>query len=795
MTTARADAPTDGTLSAAPTTAANGVAEVPDDAATAADRTIDAPVMERESARALMHAVRSYLPEPQALSVRSAMQFAAQCHAGQKRESGEDFVEHPIAVTAELAKLSLPADIISAGLLHDTVEDCDVETDEIRQRFGETVARLVDGVTKLTHIDLQLNNNGAPTQRSKRRHADQRERRRIESLRKMFATAGDDARVLLIKLADRMHNMETLGHLQPDRRTKIARETIEIYAPLADRLGMNDIKWRMEDAAFHHLNPAQYTAISRLVNRTRRDREQYAKLAVQKLTDAVVNQAGIPAAISGRAKHLYSIFRKKQRYESAGRSFDDIYDLIALRVITDNDRDCYPALSVVHGLWESIPNAFDDYISRPKNNGYKSIHTTVRGPGNQPLEVQIRSKEMHQLAEEGVAAHWAYKDGEPNPNIADSFARTMSWLKELVEIEGAADDSAEFIDAVEGEILQVEQIQVYTPAGDVIELPHGATPLDFAYRIHTELGHQTVGAIVNGKLVRLDSQLRPGDTVEIRKSKAPKGPSLDWRDPNQGYLMTESARAKVRHWFGRQERETAVQHGKHQLKRVVDQLRRMGQVLTQAQIAELLQYESVDELVLELGRSHEQVSTVVRGVADATGKATEQESPATSSETRDAPPPPESQLKTKDGSHGVVVMGIPGVKVNLPKCCSPVYGEEIMGFLTRGKGVTAHLTTCKNLKNIDEPDRLVDLEWGHRDEFLPVRVSINGSDRIGLINDISGILREERINVHAMRTDEGDEPGKSKMIFTIYVRDVAALARLFGKFERVRGVDHVSRVS
>ena len=740
---------------------------------------------------ALMQRVRSYLQDKDAAFVERALDVATQYHAGQERDSGEPYIVHPIGVTDELAKLKLPADVLAAGLLHDTVEDTGMTVEQIEERFGKSVARMVDGVTKLDEIDLRLDEQ-PPTGRGKRRHADQRERRRVASLRKMFATAGEDFRVLLIKLADRTNNMETLKFKKSKQsRDKTARETIEVYAPLAERLGMYDIKWRMEDQSFQHLNPEAYATMKRLVNQKRDMREEYAKRAVEILTDAVVKQAGIRASISGRAKHLYSIYQKKMRYEAQGRTFDDIHDLIALRIIVDDERSCYAALGVVHGLWEAVPGGYDDYISRPKMNGYKSIHSNVMGPNRQPLEVQIRSWAMHRFAEEGVAAHWAYKDGGPNDESADVYVRTMERLKDFLGIEGTGGDPEEFIDTVREEILDTDLVQVFTPAGDIVELPYGATPLDFAYRIHTQLGHEASGAIVNNKMVGFDTKLEQGDVIRINRT-AGKAPSLDWRDPRNGFLVTKSALAKVRQWYSRQNREASLQAGKVQMKKVIDNLKRMGYKCKPEQVAEGAGFDSVEALLIELGTSQAVVSTVVDAVVDAIDEDQRKSAPSPTIEIDTTTAPPLDKHRT---DHGIVVMGQTDSRINIPKCCSIVYGDEIIGFITRGRGITAHHVSCPNIVNASDQNLIIDLAWGHTNTRRPVRIRVEGSDRVGLVHEITGILNSERMNMHAMNTGERANPGKSVVTFTIYVDSVHELAKLFSLFDRIKGVDTVSRIS
>ncbi len=734
----------------------------------------------------LLRAVHEYLPEEEIEFVKSAYEYAYLAHDGQTRKSGEPFIVHPLMVAVRLTELRLTSDLIAAALLHDTVEDCGIPIGDIRDSFGEGVALLVDGVTKLKAIELKAIDGGS----FKRRHADDREQERIESLRKMFVTAGEDRRVLLIKLADRMHNVETLRYLKDEQQQRIARETMDIYAPLADRLGMNDWKWRLEDRAFYYLDNREYRHISGLVKRKRREREEYTHEAVKLLTEAVVDSSGINATISGRAKHLYSIARKKKRYEELGRNFNEIYDLIALRVITDNTVDCYNALGVVHGLWTMIEGTFDDYISKPKSNGYSSLHTTVWGPNNTPLEVQIRSQEMHSVAERGFAAHWAYKQGGNNQGGRDSTDRTMTWLQEMVSLFDESEESDEFIEQVD-EQLSPDRIQVFTPAGDVIELPPSATPLDFAYRIHTDLGHSTVGAVVNGKLVSLNTPLTPGDVVEIRKSRSPRGPSLDWQDTEKRYLVTNSARAKVRQWFSRQARETNVQQGRQQLKRALDQLSRMGHEVDADEIAELMGYASNDELLTDLGKTRQQPSVIVRTVV----KAIEDANPENLLAEQLAAGEREAKRAfDHDLTKGVVVMGYPSVQVNFPQCCSPVYGDTIMGYLTRGRGVSVHRDNCSNLRNIDH-DRLVGAGWGHKGSSLPARLRVEGYDRIGLIHDITGVVREERMNLHRMSSGEDVGNSSTRLDFTVYTEGSGQLVRLFERLESIQGVYHVQRIN
>ena len=521
----------------------------------------------------LLSIVDTYLPLERARFVKGSLKFAEAAHRGQRRMSGEPYIEHPIATATLLAELKMDATTIAAALMHDVVEDCGIELETLKDEFGYDVARLVDGVTKLKGIDKIA--GITPTAPDEARAA---------STRKMLVAMSEDIRVVMIKLADRLHNMRTLSHLPQARRERIAQETLDIYAPLAHRLGMSDIKWRLEDEAFRFLNPREYKAISRLINRKRVEREAYAEEAGRAVT-ARLAASGINALVLGRPKHLYSTFGKLKRYEALGRDFDEIYDLIALRIITDTVADCYSALGIVHSIWRPVQGQFDDYIASPKENLYQSLHTSVMGPEGSAMEVQIRTKEMHRLAEDGVAAHWVYKEGEEEPaRLDDKFEQKLSWLKQLIEWQREVQGDQEYLDTVKTDILR-DQVFVYTPAGEVKELPAGATPLDFAFRIHTELGLNCVGAYVNGKSVPLNTKLSNGDTVRVRKSFTDRGPSLDWLNTDLGYLTTASGLAKVRAWFRRQAKSENIERGRVQLRNAISKLYLAG---SEGELAERL---------------------------------------------------------------------------------------------------------------------------------------------------------------------------------------------------------------
>ena len=533
----------------------------------------------------LLDKAAEYLPPDKVAAVEEAYRFADEAHAGQFRKSGEPFIEHPLNTALYLADMRLDHTGLIAALLHDVVEDTSVTQDEISQRFGETVAKLVDGVTKLTQAELM--NIGSEDEPRPVQNAN--DAARAASIRKMLMTMAEDVRVVIIKLADRLHNMRTLGFMPDKRRAAIAQETLDIYAPLAHRLGMWELKWLLEDLAFQHIEPDEYRKISRMLATKREERERYIDRVVGMLEDEL-KTAGIRAQVYGRPKHIYSIHRKTQKYDSLNRTVNDINDLFALRVIVESVGDCYAALGIVHTMWRPLQGEFDDYIASPKDNMYQSLHTAVLCEDASPVEIQIRTSEMHQLAEYGVAAHWLYKEGSADDQ---SFEEKMTWLRQILEWQREVAGAEEFVEGFKTDIFQ-NQVYVYTPQGDLKELPTGATPVDFAYRIHTDVGHRCIGAKVNGKLVPLQHSLEIGDTVEIVTSKSVRGPSRDWLSENKGYLKTSHARSKVRQWFNRQERKASVQTGREVFTR---EFRRLDTTMSENEIADLMGYTSLEEFL------------------------------------------------------------------------------------------------------------------------------------------------------------------------------------------------------
>ncbi len=714
----------------------------------------------------LLEKARTYLPADRLGVIDRAYRYAADAHEGQVRRSGEPFIEHPLQTALYLADLRLDANALAAGLLHDVVEDCDVCLEEIEDEFGKEIAGLVDGVTKLTQaeVDFEEGKNGFVLRDS------DVDLQQAASLRKMLVAMASDVRVVLIKLADRLHNMRTLQALSPNRRRAIAKETLEIFAPLAHRLGIWEVKWRLEDLAFQHLNNGVYQEISGMLNAKRQEREEYIE-GVRSLLQSELDGAGVAAEVTGRPKHIYSIHKKTEKYRRQNLGVDDIHDLFALRVLVESVNDCYLALGVVHSNWRPLPGQFDDYIANPKDNLYKSLHTTVLCIDAHPVEVQIRTQEMHRLAEYGVAAHWLYKEGRTSDV---EFEEKMTWVRQLLDWQRDVNGSHEFVESFKMDIFK-NQVYVYTPKGDLKELPAGATPLDFAFRIHTDIGHRCIGAKVNGKLVALTYTLQNGDTVEIMTSKAVRGPSLDWLNPNLGYLNSNSARTKVRQWFNRQERRANIERGKDIFRR---QLRRLNLAMTDEELATVLGFSSTDEFMVALGGGETTVEQVVDRIAN-------QEIPPDSDFEKIYSVPVSSPAS------GIEVLGVGDLLTSMANCCTPILGDSIVGYITRTRGVTVHRRNCPNIIAEQETERLVPVAWSKAHELHPVRVRLEAQDRVGLLRDITSLVSEEGVNIASCVSEE--EKDVSIVSLTVYVDGISQLNRLFSKMESVRGVIGVSR--
>jgi len=721
-----------------------------------------------EAAQTLIERVGTYLPEDSTEIVGKAYLFADKCHVGQMRKSGEPYIAHPLQTALFLADLHLDTHTIVAALLHDVVEDCDVSLDEISQRFGPEVSKLVDGVTKLTRMDDKLQ----PPIEDATNLMDDAESLHAESLRKMLVSMAEDIRVVLIKLADRLHNMNTLDALPPEKRRRIAQETLDIYSPLAHRLGIWEIKWRLDDLAFRHLNEEKYREISKILASKRTEREEYIETICTRLREEL-SKFGIEAEVIGRPKGIYSTYRKMQKYEAEGKQFGDIYDLFALRVLVDETADCYKTLGVVHQTWHPIPGQFDDYIGNPKENMYQALHTNVICDGGTPLEVQIKTYELHQIAEYGVAAHWAYKEG----NSGDQrFEEKMTWLRQLLEWQREVAGTAEFIESVKQDFFH-DQVFVYTPKGRIVELTSGSTPIDFAYKIHTDLGHRCIGAKVNGKLTTLDTSLENGDTVEILNSKSDRGPSLDWLNPNRGFVRSAGARQSVRAWFRRQERGTNIERGREVIQR---ELRRFNQKVDDATLVTLFKVDSMDDLMANLGSGNIAESLLAQRLAQV-GRETEE--PLAQQR---------NELPLTGPSSGITVLGAGDLLVRIGRCCNPIPGDLIIGFITRVRGVTIHKQDCSSVQHEDEPERLVNVQWGQEKQLYPVRIIMKAYDRVGLLRDVTALVSNEGVNIASVVTGDYSDSTVT-LSLTCHTTGLDQLNKLFSKMEGVRGCISVTR--
>ncbi|MEU9083236.1 bifunctional (p)ppGpp synthetase/guanosine-3',5'-bis(diphosphate) 3'-pyrophosphohydrolase [Streptomyces sp. NPDC048357] len=734
----------------------------------------------------LLRIVRSNDPKIETSTLRQleqAYQVAERWHRGQKRKSGDPYITHPLAVTTILAELGMDPATLMAGLLHDTVEDTEYGLEDLRRDFGDAVALLVDGVTKLDRVKFG-------------------EAAQAETVRKMVVAMAKDPRVLVIKLADRLHNMRTMRYLKREKQEKKARETIEIYAPLAHRLGMNTIKWELEDLSFAILYPKMYDEIVRLVAERAPKRDEY--LAV--VTDEVMvdlRAARIKATVTGRPKHYYSVY---QKMIVRGRDFAEIYDLVGIRVLVDTVRDCYAALGTVHARWNPVPGRFKDYIAMPKFNMYQSLHTTVIGPSGKPVELQIRTFDMHRRAEYGIAAHWKYKQqtvaGTSKvrtdvPQAAKGSAgqdtvNDMAWLRQLLDWQKETEDPGEFLDSLRFDLSRNE-VFVFTPKGDVIALPAGATPVDFAYAVHTEVGHRTIGARVNGRLVPLESTLDNGDLVEVFTSKAEgAGPSRDWL----GFVKSPRARNKIRGWFSKERRDEAIEHGKDALARAMrKQNLPIQRILTGDSLVTLaheMRYPDISSLYAAIGEGHVAAQGVVQKLVAALGGEE-----AANEDIEESIPPARARSKRRSNADpGVVVKGVDDVWVKLARCCTPVPGDPIIGFVTRGSGVSVHRADCVNVDSLSQqPERMLEVEWAPtQSSVFLVAIQVEALDRSRLLSDVTRVLSDQHVNIlsAAVQTSR-DRVATSR--FTFEMGDPKHLGHVLKAVRGVEGVYDVYRVT
>lgn len=718
----------------------------------------------------ILEKIAAYQPNADINKIVRAYEFAANAHRGQERVSGEPYIVHPMHVAYILTTLHLDDETICAAFLHDVVEDTQTTLEEIEEVFGKNVMTLIDGVTKLGRIESMS-----------------KEDVKLENYRKMFLAMAKDIRVIMIKLADRLHNMRTLKYMREDKRQRIARETLEVYAPLANRLGISGIKAELEDLCLRYLEPEAYYTLVEEVKQKRRERQEFIQDAVQKIR-AQLEAAGIEAEIKGRAKHFYSIYRKMKR---DNKSINEIYDLSAVRVLVSTVKDCYGVLGVIHAMWKPIPGRFKDYIAMPKSNGYQSLHTTVMTEGD-PLEIQIRTKAMHQISEFGIAAHWKYKEAGRSVGAGDENDQKMSWLRQMVSLQKEYDDPKEFFEALKLDVFS-DEVFVFTPRGDVIDLPKGSNPIDFAYHIHTEIGHHCVGAKVNGKIVPLEYKLKNGDIVSIVTNKASGGPSPDWLNT----VASSATRGKIRAWFKRENREANVERG---MTLIRDEAKRLGyaakELMTDgrlAKVAEKLNVQSEDDLLAALGYGGVSLRGAMTKLIELYQQA-----------IKDSTPPEVSQMlselkaprrgKRKKASHGVLVEGEGGYLVRLARCCNPVPGDPITGYITRGRGVSVHRSDCPNVLNDTEFTRMIEVSWDiGLDKEYTVGIEIICNDRNGMLSEILAVPSEMKINIQTINATPNRRNKTSTVQLGLSVSNIDQIERVMTRVRQLKDVYRVTR--
>ncbi|MGI6533510.1 MAG: RelA/SpoT family protein [Peptococcia bacterium] len=720
----------------------------------------------------LMESIKNYMKAQEIALVEKAYHYAQKAHEGQVRNSGEPYIIHPLAVAQILASLELDAPTLVAGLLHDVVEDTPITLEEIEKHFGPEIALVVDGVTKLNKIDF----------RSK-------EEQQVENLRKMFLAMAKDIRVIMIKLADRLHNMRTLKHQPEHKQREIAQETLEIFAPLANRLGIFSIKWELEDTAFHYLNAEEYYNLVEKISMKRHEREAYIERVIKILKEKVV-EANIRADIEGRPKHFYSIY---QKMKEQGKELNEIYDLIAVRVIVDTVKDCYEVLGIVHTLWKPIPGRFKDYIAMPKPNMYQSLHTTVMGFLGEPFEIQIRTVEMHKTAQFGIAAHWKYKEG--NKAGSKDMDERLAWLRKILEWQTELRDTKEFMEALKIDVYS-DVVFVFTPKGDVIELPAGSLPIDFAYRIHSDIGNSCVGAKVNGKIVPLDYVLKNGDIVEILTSKQSNGPSRDWLL----IVKTPQAKNRIRTWFRKEKREENIRLGRESLEK---ELKRQG--LDPAELfkterlletAKKFSLNHFDDLFAAVGEGTITPYQIITRVRDEYYKDVKKEIAEVPLTEIQKELQKGKRNKTRHGAHGIIVKGVDGVFVRLSHCCNPLPGDAVIGYITRGRGVSIHRTDCPNVQAFLKEDRgrIVEVTWKQgKESVYQVELEVYAIDRARLTMEIMNAIADMKLQINAVNA----RISKNKLTIInlrLEIHSIAQLNHLIEKIKRIKNVTEVNRV-
>ena len=721
----------------------------------------------------VMAKVKSYLLEEDVEFIYRAYLFAKEAHKDQYRKSGEAYIVHPIQVAGILANLEMDRETIAAGFLHDVVEDTDTTLEQLEEEFNADVAMLVDGVTKLGKIKYKS-----------------KEALQAENHRKMFVSMAKDIRVILIKLADRLHNMRTLKHLPSDKQRRISNETLEIFAPLAHRLGMSTIKWELEDTAFRYLNPQQYYRIVQLMKQKREERESYIEEVIEDIAKEL-EKVNIDAEISGRPKHIYSTYRKMK---TQNVEFNEIYDLLAVRVIVNSIKDCYAVLGIIHTYWKPMPGRFKDYIAMPKANLYQSLHTTVIGPKGEPLEVQIRTKDMHKIAEYGIAAHWAYKEGKEIKPHEKEFLEKLTWFREILEWQNDTNDAEEFVESLKIDLFS-DMVYVFTPKGDVIELPAGSVPIDFAYKIHTEIGNKTVGARVNGKMEPLDYKLKNGDIVEIITSKHSYGPSQDWLKITQ----SSQAKNKIKQFFKRQRKAENIEKGKAEIENGIEELGfDPKEVLTPENIRRVCKkfnFSNESDLFAAVGYQGISGSLIVTRLTDQLRKEKENERKLEEKIEEVRSNVQEKQTKRRKSDLGIVVEGVDNILIRLSRCCNPVPNDEIIGYITKGRGVSVHRKDCPNIQTDVAKERFLKVKWkdteySTKEYYLDLEIS--GYDRHGLLNEVLQVINETNTQITSV-SGRADKNKIAHIHVTVLIKNTDHLQHIVDRIKQVKDIYAVTR--